>query len=330
MVEVAILARYRDEIMAALERTLAEDGPLARLLRYPLGLEEPDGTPGPGIGGKLLRPSLVCFSCEALGGDVSAALPLACALELVHNFSLVHDDIQDGDELRRGRPTVWKAFGTAQAINSGDGLLVLALKTAIGAQGALSPKAVLTALEALSSATFRMIEGQALDLGLEGDDSGGVAEYLAMARRKTGALFGAAFELGAIAAGRPELGSENRELGETLGLAFQITDDILGIWGKPEQTGKPARSDLVRRKHSWPVAYALEQDPALGELLSRSPVPVEKVLERLSTFGVRRAAEEAARRYAREARDKAEALPWTREAKEMFEELLSFLAEREV
>ena len=82
MVEVAILARYRDEIMAALERTLAEDGPLARLLRYPLGLEEPDGTPGPGIGGKLLRPSLVCFSCEALGGDVSAALPLACALEL--------------------------------------------------------------------------------------------------------------------------------------------------------------------------------------------------------------------------------------------------------
>jgi len=330
VVEVAILARYRDEIMAALERTLAEDGPLARLLRYPLGLEEPDGTPGPGIGGKLLRPSLVCFSCEALGGDVSAALPLACALELVHNFSLVHDDIQDGDELRRGRPTVWKAFGTAQAINSGDGLLVLALKTAIGAQGALSPKAVLTALEALNSATFRMIEGQALDLGLEGDDSGGVAEYLAMARRKTGALFGAAFELGAIAAGRPELGSENRELGETLGLAFQITDDILGIWGKPEQTGKPARSDLVRRKHSWPVAYALEQDPALGELLSRSPVPVEKVLERLSTFGVRRAAEEAARRYAREARDKAEALPWTREAKEMFEELLSFLAEREV
>ncbi|HHE47695.1 MAG TPA: polyprenyl synthetase family protein [Candidatus Acetothermia bacterium] len=327
---VEILTRYRDEIVAALERALAQDGPLTRLLRYPLGLEEPDGTPGPGIGGKLLRPSLVCFSCEALEGDVSAALPLACALELVHNFSLVHDDIQDGDELRRGRPTVWKAFGTAQAINSGDGLLVLALKTAIGAQGALSPKAVLTALEALSSATFRMIEGQTLDLGLEGDDSGGVAEYLAMARRKTGALFGAAFELGAIAAGRPELGSENRELGETLGLAFQITDDILGIWGKPEQTGKPARSDLVRRKHSWPVAYALEQDPTLGELLSRSPVPVEKVLERLSALGVRRAAEEAARRYAREARDKVEALPWTREAKEMFEELLSFLAEREV
>lgn len=327
---VEILTRYRDEIVAALERALAQDGPLARLLRYPLGLEEPDGTPGPGIGGKLLRPSLVCFSCEALGGDVSAALPLACALELVHNFSLVHDDIQDGDELRRGRPTVWKAFGAAQAINSGDGLLVLALKTAIEAQGALSPRAVLTALEVLSSATFRMIEGQALDLGLEGGDSGGVREYLAMARRKTGALFGAAFELGAIAADRPELGPENHELGETLGLAFQITDDILGIWGRPERTGKPARRDLVRRKHSWPVAYALEQDPALGELLSRSPVPVEKVLERLSALGVRRAAEEAARRYVQEARDKAEVLPWTQEAKGMFEELLSFLAKREV
>jgi len=327
--EIAIVTRYRDRIVAALERTIPQDGPLARLLRYPLGLEEPDGTPGPGIGGKLLRPALVCFSCEALGGDIVKALPLACALELVHNFSLVHDDIQDGDELRRGRPTVWKAFGTAQAINSGDGLLVLALKAAVGAQDALSPKAVLAALEALNSATFRMIEGQVLDLGLEGDGSGGVAEYLAMARRKTGALFGAAFELGAIAAGRSELRSKNRKLGETLGLAFQITDDILGIWGKPEQTGKPARSDLVRRKHSWPLAYALERDPGFGKLLSRSPLPVEEALARLAALGAREAAEGEASRLLGKAHELAAGLPWTPWARGAFSELLEFLGKRE-
>jgi len=326
--EVEILSRYRAEIIEALSRALEGEGELFRLLRYPLGLEEPDGAPGPGIGGKLLRPALVCFACEALGGDVKKALPLACALELVHNFSLVHDDIQDADELRRGRPTAWKAFGIAQAINVGDGLLVLALRTALEAGDGLPPGTLIAAQRALLSATFRMIEGQVLDLSLEGTPDGGVERYLNMARKKTGALLGCALELGALAAGRPELSQDHFRLGETLGLAFQVRDDLLGIWGDPAVTGKPTGSDLARGKRSWPVAYALEQDPSLGELLSRSPVPVEEALERLSALGVRRAAEEAARKYAREARDKAENLPWTREAKGMFEELVSFLVER--
>ena len=330
MAEVEILSRYRAEIIEALSRALEGEGELFRLLRYPLGLEEPDGAPGPGIGGKLLRPALVCFACEALGGDVKKALPLACALELVHNFSLVHDDIQDADELRRGRPTAWKAFGIAQAINVGDGLLVLALHTALEAGGALPPVTLLMAQRALLSATFRMIEGQMLDLSLEGTPDGGVERYLDMARKKTGALLGCALELGALAAGRPELSQDHFQLGETSGLAFQIRDDLLGIWGDPAVTGKPAGSDLARGKRSWPVAYALERDPALGELLSRSPVPVEEVLKRFSTLRVRRATEETVRAYVREAREQAERLPWTREAKEMFEELLSFLAEREV
>ncbi|HIP99423.1 TPA: polyprenyl synthetase family protein, partial [Candidatus Bipolaricaulota bacterium] len=232
MGEARILSRYRSEIVAALTRTLAGEGALFRLLRYPMGLEEPDGTPGPGIGGKLLRPALVCFSCEALAGEVEKALPLACALELVHNFSLVHDDIQDEDELRRGRPTAWKAFGIAQAINAGDGLLVLALRTALEAEDGLPPETVLAAHQALLAATFRMIEGQVLDLSLEGRNAG-VTEYLRMAREKTGALLGCALELGGIAAGKEALRAKLRELGETLGLAFQIRDDILGIWGDP-------------------------------------------------------------------------------------------------
>jgi len=327
--DVEILSRYRDEVTRALIQALHGQGELFRLLRYPMGLEEPDGAPGPGIGGKLLRPALVCFSCEALGGEAEKALPLACALELVHNFSLVHDDIQDGDELRRGRPTAWKAFGIAQAINVGDGLLALALRTALE-EDSLPPGTLIAAHRALLSATFRMIEGQVLDLSLEGTPDGGVERYLDMARKKTGALLGCALELGALAAGRPELSQDHFQLGETLGLAFQARDDLLGIWGDPAVTGKPAGSDLARGKRSWPVAYALERDPALGELLSRSPVPVEEVLKRFSTLRVRRATEETVRAYVREAREQAERLPWTREAKEMFEELLSFLAEREV
>jgi len=324
-----ILSRYRQQVISLLQGILKEEGPLSRLLRYPLGLEEADGAPGPGIGGKLLRPSLVCFSCEALGGEPERALPLACALELIHNFSLVHDDIQDGDELRRGRPTTWKAFGAAQAINAGDGLLVLALRTALQAQSSLPPEVVLAAQGALLSATFRMIEGQALDLSLEGGWEVGVERYLDMAKKKTGALLGCALELGALAAGRPELLPAHRKLGEVLGLAFQIRDDFLGIWGDPAVTGKPVGSDLARGKRSWPVAFALERDPALASLLSREPVPVEEVLERLSALGVREAAEAAAQGYAAEALRAAQGLPWTDEAKAMFEELLNFLLERE-
>ena len=329
MGEARILSRYRSEIVAALTRTLAGEGALFRLLRYPMGLEEPDGTPGPGIGGKLLRPALVCFSCEALAGEVEKALPLACALELVHNFSLVHDDIQDEDELRRGRPTAWKAFGIAQAINAGDGLLVLALRTALEAEDGLPPETVLAAHQALLAATFRMIEGQVLDLSLEGRNAG-VTEYLRMAREKTGALLGCALELGGIAAGKEALRAKLRELGETLGLAFQIRDDILGIWGDPGITGKPVGSDLSRGKRSWPLAYALDRDPTLAELLSRTPVPVEEVLDGFTSLGVREEAETEARKYAEEARERARGLPWSGEARAMFEELLTFLTEREV
>lgn len=328
MGEARILSRYRSEIVAALTRTLAGEGALFRLLRYPMGLEEPDGTPGPGIGGKLLRPALVCFSCEALAGEVEKALPLACALELVHNFSLVHDDIQDEDELRRGRPTAWKAFGIAQAINAGDGLLVLALRTALEAEDGLPPETVLAAHQALLAATFRMIEGQVLDLSLEGRNAG-VAEYLRMAREKTGALLGCALELGAIAAGKEEPRGRLRELGETLGLAFQIRDDWIGIWGDPRATGKPVGSDLSRRKRSFPVAFALERDPALAELLSRDPVPVEEVLRRLEAAGAAEATRRETERYAAEAKRIAAGLPWEPWAHEAFGELLSFLVKRE-
>jgi geranylgeranyl diphosphate synthase type I len=321
-----ILDRYRPRLVAGLARAAERDGRLGLLVRYPLGLSEPDGTPGPGIGGKLLRSSLVLFSCEALGGDVDQALPLACALELVHNFSLVHDDIQDGDELRRGRPTVWKAFGVGQAINSGDALLVLAFTTALSADLAAETKVM--AQKALLAATLRMIEGQILDLEAEGHELD-VAGYLRMARAKTGALLGCALELGALAARRPEFAEPLRALGEELGLAFQIRDDILGIWGTPEKTGKPVGRDLLRRKRSFPISYALSRDPPLRELLSAPAGKVGEILARLEAVGAKRAAEEEVQRRLAQAAQATRALPWPGWAQAAFAELLEFLRERE-
>jgi len=323
-----MLEKYRELIVARLERALEDEGPLREMFAYHMGLREADGGPGPGIGGKLLRPSLACFSCEALGGEVEAALPLAVSLELVHNFSLIHDDIQDKDELRRGRPTVWKVYGVEQAINAGDGMLVLALRRALDAE-ALPAARRLAALEALLSATYHMIEGQVLDLSLEGK-AAGVERYLEVARKKTGALLGCALELGGIAADAPEdLRLKLRELGEVLGLAFQIRDDWIGIWGDPALTGKPVGGDLLRRKRSFPVAYALERDRSLTELLSRDPLPLKEALARLEAIGAREATEKEARKYTEKAAEIAAGLPWNAWARDAFRELLSFLAERE-
>lgn len=321
-----ILERYRPLIAKALEKATELNGALAVLVRYPLGLAEPDGSPGPGIGGKLLRPSLVLFSCEALGGRPEPALPFAAALELVHNFSLVHDDIQDGDEFRRGRPSAWKAFGVGQAINAGDALLALALRTALLAD--LPSEAKVMAQELLSLATLQMIEGQILDLAGEGKALG-VEAYLEMARRKTGALLGCAFALGTVAAGRPEFKEVSLELGEELGLAFQIKDDLLGIWGDPEKTGKPVGSDLLRKKRSFPVSFALEKDPGLLPLLSAPEKHMAEILRRLGELGAKEAAKEEMEKRLKGAEKLAQELPWPSWARAEFSELLSFLAERE-
>lgn len=321
-----ILDRYRSVVAKELAKTANLNGLLGLLVRYPLGLCEADGSPGPGIGGKLLRPSLVLFSCEALGGKPEEALPLALALELVHNFSLVHDDIQDGDEVRRGRAAAWKAFGIGQAINAGDALLVLALRTALFAP--LPENLRLLAQERLLSATLGMIEGQVLDLAAESRFLS-VEDYLGMARRKTGALLGCALALGAIAANRPDLAETSAALGEELGLAFQIKDDILGIWGDPAKTGKPAGADLLRRKPSFPVCFALAKAPEFAELLAEPKTNLDRILERLAELGARRAAEAALAEHLRAAEARARELPWPDWAKRAFAELLGFLAERE-
>ncbi|MFN3763642.1 MAG: polyprenyl synthetase family protein [Anaerolineae bacterium] len=216
-----------------------------------------------------MRPVLCLLCCEACGGDWEQALPAAAAVELVHNFSLIHDDIEDGDSTRRGRPTVWSVWGVPQALNAGDTLFTLAhLALFRLTDRALPPATVLSALQILLTACLRLTEGQFLDLRFEGQDEVSVEDYLFMVARKTAELLSAACELGALIAGAPaDVLGRLRAFGYHAGIAFQIQDDILGIWGDPAVTGKPVGSDLRRGKKTFPVLYALGREPHLRHLL---------------------------------------------------------------
>jgi geranylgeranyl diphosphate synthase type I len=266
--------RYREALDGTLRSLLTSGAPegqsslLYRMLRYHLGWEDAEGRPAQADGGKALRPTLCLLACEAAGGDWLRALPAAAAVELVHNFSLVHDDIQDRDRERRHRPAAWTVWGEAQAINAGDAFAALAHLALLDlARGDVPAARVVEAARALDSATLEMVRGQALDLSFEERPEVSEPEYLAMVGKKTGALFGCALRLGSLVASDDERVSEALgEFGRRLGTAFQIRDDLLGVWGEPSATGKAPAADLRRRKKSLPVVYALSQGDSASEL----------------------------------------------------------------
>nr|WP_245691121.1 family 2 encapsulin nanocompartment cargo protein polyprenyl transferase [Sinosporangium album] len=239
--------------------------PARRIAGYHFGWHDEDGTPTR-AGGKAIRPALTLLSARAVGGHERAAAPAAVAVELAHNYSLLHDDLIDADEARRHRPTAWKVFGSAQAILVGDVLHALAFDvlacggTALAAHG--------TPL--LSSALLDLAGGQCADVAFEArTDAVPVDECLEMVRCKTAALLGGACALGALAGGAvPSQVERMRAFGEQLGLAFQMVDDLLGIWGEPSVTGKPVRADLAQRKKSLPVVAALASGTPAGDELA--------------------------------------------------------------
>jgi geranylgeranyl diphosphate synthase type I len=232
-----------------------------------------DGLVSPG-GGKALRPALVLLCCQAMGGQEAAGLPAAVAVELLHNASLLHDDIIDGDRTRRGRPALWATAGVPAAILTGDALLFLAIQTLAQTGGPL----LTTGVEVLIGAAQQLISGEYADVLLAEQTTAQLKETQAMAQAKTGALIAMACRLGALAAGADIRRVEHfGAFGALVGEAFQLTDDLLGIWGDPIQTGKPVGSDLRARKKSLPVSYALASaGPAgreLAELYAR-PTPL--------------------------------------------------------
>ena len=262
----AVLDRARvlsaPRLRAAIERL---EPSIAKVAAYHLGWVDVEGRPVAGNGGKAVRPALAVLSAEAVAAGAEEALPGAVAVELVHNFSLLHDDLMDGDEERRHRPTSWKVFGPAMAILAGDALLALAEDVLLEAPVPTGPRAA----RHLTEATDRLITGQAEDLSFEGRLDVSVQECLTMAGNKTGALLACSASIGAVLAGAPAEAVEALSgFGYHLGLAFQAVDDLLGIWGQPEVTGKPAWSDLRQRKKSVPVAHALSSGGRVAERLA--------------------------------------------------------------
>ena len=337
--------RYRDYLETALARAvpLAELHPVNAVLRYHLGWSDRDGNPSPtpASQGKALRPTLCMFACDALGGEPRRAAPAAAALELIHNFSLIHDDIQDEGLERRHQPTVWALWGTAKALAAGNAMQSLGdLATARDNRSGVPaiPAAVAVKVAGLlTQSCLEMIEGQCRDLQFERRAVIGIDEYLDMIALKTGALIRSSLVIGAtIATGDADTIAGVARFGRAIGRLFQIRDDYLGIWGDEAITGKSTDSDIVQRKKSYPVVYAFQQSAGIHQeelrrLYGQEALDegdVDRVLNILDHIGAAQQTDELTEATAREARSALATLelpPWaTKEARS----LIDFMAYR--
>jgi geranylgeranyl diphosphate synthase type I len=291
------LDRYRERLTAALEASIQaargatpQTPVVAPLLdafygqiEYHFGWRDADLRPTRAQPGKLLRPALLLAACELgaahAGSDqdeandaVTRAIPAAIAVELVHNFSLIHDDIEDGDEARHHRATLWRVWGEAHAINSGDGVFAMArLELLRLIERGVAPTLVLELAEVLDRTCLALCEGQYLDMVFERSQKITAEMYLAMIARKTAALMACAAQMGGRlgAPDDPALAERLRDFGDALGMAFQVRDDLLGIW-EAADLGKSASGDVRRKKMTLPVLLALDSaTPADRETLLR-------------------------------------------------------------
>jgi geranylgeranyl diphosphate synthase type I len=312
-----LLSRYLPPLEAEMRAVVQTDDPrhagLFGMLRYHLGWADATFNACQAQTGKLVRPVLCLLACEACGGDWQQALPTGAAIELIHNFSLIHDDIEDQDETRRGRPTVWALWGEAQGINAGDTLFTLAQLALVRlSERSVPATTVVAALRLLNRTCLALTCGQYLDIGFESrsplEHTVSITDYLAMVEGKTAALVACACEMGGlVAAGDPPPGSGHsarrahlRSFGRHLGLAFQMRDDVLGIWGDSALIGKPVGADVARRKKSLPILHGLERSAELRALLAQealSPADVQHATVLLQKTNSREYTEQLAREH---------------------------------
>lgn len=258
------------------------------------------GWTGEGAGkvaqGKRIRPLLVLLSSGGCDADWKIALPAAAAVELVHNFSLVHDDIQDNSSKRRGRDTVWVNWGIPQGINAGDALFVLSNLAVLDLVPHLSADKVLKAAKILHDTCLDLTRGQFLDMTYENSADVSIEDYWSMVGFKTAALLASCCSLGAlIGEADQETQDAFRDFGHYLGLAFQVKDDLLGIWGDSLQTGKSAESDLTAKKKSLPVIFGLAKKGKFAQVWSKGPInsdDISGLADQLAAEGARLYAEE--------------------------------------
>ena len=309
------------------------------MLRYSMGWSDENAGLSNATEGKALRPTLCLLACEATGGTLSEALPAAVSLELIHNFSLIHDDIQDRDRTRHHRPTLWAVWGAPKALVAGNTLRVIADMSLWRLIDEGSPfETALSVTRSLTEAYLEMIDGQYLDLSYEGRPDIGLGEYLDMISKKTGALVQCALGLGALIGSRDRATVlAYRECGRALGLVFQIRDDILGIWGDKDATGKPVGADIQRRKSTLPVVFAASQarirDKKLlsdiygGEACGDEEVAT--VLDIMERVRAREYAQNLAAEHCERALDSLSTVELAPEALQDMEEVVHFLLVRQ-
>ena len=310
------------------------------MLRYYMGWVDVNGRPHEAMEGKALRPTLCLFACEAVGGAVEMAMPSAVAMEYIHNFSLIHDDIQDRDETRHNRKTLWAVWGDPKALVAGNVLRVVAdeclhqlLESGLDYERALAAGTLLT------EAYLEMIEGQYLDLQYEGRHDISMSDYRNMISRKTGALIRCSLNLGAVVgANDPSVADAFKECGRALGYVFQIIDDVLGVWGDEATTGKPVGADIRRKKNSYPVVYAMEktdhrEQQMLNEIYNKKDdldqADVESVLAVMDRLDVKNHAQQEAERYAEVAMASLAPVELSPQARQEVEDLTQFLLVRD-
>ena len=274
-----LLSAIESELQRQISRLeAARTKPFHEMITYHMGWTG-EGA-GPDATGKRIRPLLVVLTTAACGADWRSALPAAAAVELVHNFSLVHDDIQDNSDKRRGRPTTWVKWGMPMAINVGDALFVLSNQAIVDLKENQPAEVVVKAAEILHNTCLELTRGQFLDMSYEERNDLTVEDYWPMISGKTAALLSACCHIGALLGRADDAGQEAyRAFGHYLGLAFQVQDDILGIWGDEVLTGKSAASDLVEGKNSLPVLAGIGANGKFAARWRQGPILPGEVQE---------------------------------------------------
>ena len=248
---------------------------LNRIFTYHLGLEDSIQKQG-----KRIRPMLTLLCTQGAGGDWRTAIPAAASIELIHNFSLIHDDIEDNGRKRRGKDAVWVNWGLAKGLNAGDVMFSTAFKVLEKLDQNLPPEITLGAANLLADTCLKLTIGQQDDIGFENKIQITIDQYYGMITGKTAALIAAACRMGAIVAGMDQKAQISfHEFGHALGITFQIYDDWLGIWGDEEQTGKTTSGDLVEGKKSLPVLIGMKQSSRFKDRWKAGPIHAEEAAE---------------------------------------------------
>lgn len=282
-------------------------------------------------GGKRLRPVLLLMACDAFGGDRQSALQAAAGIEMYHNFTLLHDDVMDCSDTRRGRPTVQARFGVNAAILSGDTMLTLASRLVEDVDAECRGRVA----DAFNTMALRVYEGQSLDMTFETEENVTSDDYVDMVRLKTGALLGCAAQIGAYIAGVGEKeASAMLEFGEQLGIAFQIQDDLLDCFGDPATFGKPIGGDILNNKKTWLYLKVLERGGSDADTfraamsLPPSEMKIKAVKRLYSQFGMEDACRKAVADYSARAMTAIRSAGLGQEGREAFHKLSDKLVGR--